>query len=38
MLDEGIDLIRELWAGRSSYHGAHYDYECVRDDLAQVGG
>jgi alkanesulfonate monooxygenase SsuD/methylene tetrahydromethanopterin reductase-like flavin-dependent oxidoreductase (luciferase family) len=37
MLDEGIDLIRELWAGRSSYHGAHYDYECARDDLAQVG-
>jgi alkanesulfonate monooxygenase SsuD/methylene tetrahydromethanopterin reductase-like flavin-dependent oxidoreductase (luciferase family) len=37
MMDEGIDLIRELWAGRSSYHGKHYDYECARDDLAQVG-
>ena len=37
MMDEGIDLIRELWAGRSSYHGEHYDYECARDDLAQVG-
>jgi alkanesulfonate monooxygenase SsuD/methylene tetrahydromethanopterin reductase-like flavin-dependent oxidoreductase (luciferase family) len=23
-LDEGIDLIRELWAGRNSYHGKHY--------------
>src|ERR1700741_3594432 len=32
MMDEGIDLIRELWAGRSSYHGRHYDYECSRDD------
>jgi alkanesulfonate monooxygenase SsuD/methylene tetrahydromethanopterin reductase-like flavin-dependent oxidoreductase (luciferase family) len=37
MMDEGIDLIRELWAGRSSYHGRHYDYECSRDDLAEVG-
>jgi len=37
MMDEGIDLIRELWAGRSSYHGEHYSYECARDDLAQVG-
>ena len=37
MMDEGIDLIRELWAGRSSYHGEHYNYECARDDLAQVG-
>jgi alkanesulfonate monooxygenase SsuD/methylene tetrahydromethanopterin reductase-like flavin-dependent oxidoreductase (luciferase family) len=37
MLDEGIDLIRELWAGRSSYHGRHYDYETDRDDLAAVG-
>jgi alkanesulfonate monooxygenase SsuD/methylene tetrahydromethanopterin reductase-like flavin-dependent oxidoreductase (luciferase family) len=36
MLDEGIDLIRELWAGRSQYHGVHYDYECPRDDLAEV--
>ena len=37
MMDEGIDLIRELWAGRSSYHGEHYSYECARDDLAEVG-
>jgi alkanesulfonate monooxygenase SsuD/methylene tetrahydromethanopterin reductase-like flavin-dependent oxidoreductase (luciferase family) len=37
MMDEGIDLIRELWAGRSSYHGKHYEYECPREDLAQVG-
>ena len=37
MMDEGIDLIRELWAGGLSYHGRHYDYECARDDLTQVG-
>jgi alkanesulfonate monooxygenase SsuD/methylene tetrahydromethanopterin reductase-like flavin-dependent oxidoreductase (luciferase family) len=37
MLDEGIDLIRELWAEHSQYHGVHYDYECARDDLAEVG-
>jgi alkanesulfonate monooxygenase SsuD/methylene tetrahydromethanopterin reductase-like flavin-dependent oxidoreductase (luciferase family) len=36
-LDEGIDLIRGLWDGRMSYHGRHYDYECPRDDLVQVG-
>ncbi|GAA0935071.1 LLM class flavin-dependent oxidoreductase [Kribbella koreensis] len=38
MLDEGIDLIRELWAGRSSYHGVHYDYESDREDVTQAGG
>lgn len=37
MLDEGIDLIRELWRGGSSYRGRHYDYHCERDDLSQVG-
>lgn len=37
MMDDGIDLVRALWAGRTSYHGPHYDYECERDDLAQVG-
>jgi alkanesulfonate monooxygenase SsuD/methylene tetrahydromethanopterin reductase-like flavin-dependent oxidoreductase (luciferase family) len=36
-LDEGIDLIRTLWAGGSSYEGRHYRYECDRDDLARVG-
>jgi alkanesulfonate monooxygenase SsuD/methylene tetrahydromethanopterin reductase-like flavin-dependent oxidoreductase (luciferase family) len=36
-LDEGINLIRGLWAGQPSYHGRHYDYECARDDLVQVG-
>jgi alkanesulfonate monooxygenase SsuD/methylene tetrahydromethanopterin reductase-like flavin-dependent oxidoreductase (luciferase family) len=37
LLDEGIDLIRELWAGRSHYQGQHYRYQCDRDDLATVG-
>ncbi len=37
LLDEGIDLIRELWAGQTSYHGRHYTYQCERDDLARVG-
>jgi alkanesulfonate monooxygenase SsuD/methylene tetrahydromethanopterin reductase-like flavin-dependent oxidoreductase (luciferase family) len=36
-LDEGIDLIRTLWEGRTSYHGRHYHYECDRTDLAEVG-
>lgn len=25
-LDEGIDLMRALWSGASTYHGTHYDY------------
>jgi alkanesulfonate monooxygenase SsuD/methylene tetrahydromethanopterin reductase-like flavin-dependent oxidoreductase (luciferase family) len=37
MMDEGIDLIRDLWAGGRSYHGRHYDYENGDDDLARVG-
>ncbi len=32
-LDDGIDLMRTLWAGSTSYHGPHYDYETGRDDL-----
>ena len=36
-LDDGIDLIRVLWSGGSSYHGRYYDYECEQDDLVQVG-
>src|SRR5215470_19335185 len=35
-LDEGIDLIRELWAGRNDYHGGHYDYHTGRIDLGRV--
>jgi len=37
LLDEGIDLIRALWAGQSSFHGRHYDYSCEQDDLMRVG-
>ncbi len=36
-LDEGIDLIRALWEGGTSYHGRHYLYQCDRTDLAEVG-
>jgi alkanesulfonate monooxygenase SsuD/methylene tetrahydromethanopterin reductase-like flavin-dependent oxidoreductase (luciferase family) len=36
MLDEGIDLIHQLWARGQSFHGEHYDYECERDDLVQA--
>jgi hypothetical protein len=32
-LDDGIDLMRALWAGSTSYHGPYYDYETGRDDL-----
>jgi alkanesulfonate monooxygenase SsuD/methylene tetrahydromethanopterin reductase-like flavin-dependent oxidoreductase (luciferase family) len=37
MMDEGIDLIRELWAGRQGFEGEHYRYSCERDDLMEVG-
>ena len=37
MMDEGIDLIRELWAGRQRYAGTYYRYDCDRDDLVRVG-
>src|SRR3954471_10181258 len=37
MMDDGIDLMRTLWAGGTSHHGPHYDYEVERDDLAEVG-
>jgi alkanesulfonate monooxygenase SsuD/methylene tetrahydromethanopterin reductase-like flavin-dependent oxidoreductase (luciferase family) len=35
-LDEGIDLVRALWAGQSSYEGRHYRYDSNRADLAEV--
>ena len=37
-LDEGIDLIRGLWEGHSSYHGKHYSYETGRMDLTRMAG
>jgi alkanesulfonate monooxygenase SsuD/methylene tetrahydromethanopterin reductase-like flavin-dependent oxidoreductase (luciferase family) len=36
MMDEGIDLIRTLWAGGSHYRGRHYEYAVDRTDLAEV--
>ncbi len=36
LMDEGIELIRTLWSGGRSYHGAHYHYETDRDDLGDV--
>ncbi|HVC04609.1 MAG TPA: LLM class flavin-dependent oxidoreductase [Candidatus Acidoferrales bacterium] len=35
-LDEGIDLIRTLWDGGSSFHGRHYHFESSRADLGEV--
>jgi hypothetical protein len=32
-LDEAIDLVRTLWAGGLSYHGAFYNFECEGDGL-----
>jgi alkanesulfonate monooxygenase SsuD/methylene tetrahydromethanopterin reductase-like flavin-dependent oxidoreductase (luciferase family) len=37
MLDKGIDLIRELWAGRQHFGGDHYTYACEREDLCRGG-
>src|SRR5262249_35208483 len=36
MLDEGIDLMRTLWAGGTEYHGEHYRYEGPRGDLMAI--
>jgi alkanesulfonate monooxygenase SsuD/methylene tetrahydromethanopterin reductase-like flavin-dependent oxidoreductase (luciferase family) len=36
LLDEGIDLIRTLWDGGTSYHGRHYDYQAGRLDLTSA--
>lgn len=37
LLDEGIDRVRHLFEGGTSFHGEHYDFESVRDDLTEVG-
>ena len=37
LLDEGIDLIRALWEGASTFHGRHYTYDSPeRADLTAV--
>jgi alkanesulfonate monooxygenase SsuD/methylene tetrahydromethanopterin reductase-like flavin-dependent oxidoreductase (luciferase family) len=35
-LDEGIDLIRVLWQGGTSYQGLHYRYQTGRTDLTSA--
>jgi alkanesulfonate monooxygenase SsuD/methylene tetrahydromethanopterin reductase-like flavin-dependent oxidoreductase (luciferase family) len=35
-LDEGIDLIRTLWDGQTSYTGQHYRYQTGRLDLTSA--
>ncbi len=37
LLDEGIDLLRELWQGRRSHHGAAYEFELTMEDQMVVG-
>jgi alkanesulfonate monooxygenase SsuD/methylene tetrahydromethanopterin reductase-like flavin-dependent oxidoreductase (luciferase family) len=36
-LDEGIDLIRALWDGQTSYQGQYYRYQTGRLDLTRAG-
>jgi alkanesulfonate monooxygenase SsuD/methylene tetrahydromethanopterin reductase-like flavin-dependent oxidoreductase (luciferase family) len=36
LLDEGIDLIRTLWDGGTTYHGQHYRYYSARLDLSRA--
>jgi hypothetical protein len=36
MMDEGIDLMRGLWAGSQEFHGRYYDYTCERSDLVEA--
>jgi alkanesulfonate monooxygenase SsuD/methylene tetrahydromethanopterin reductase-like flavin-dependent oxidoreductase (luciferase family) len=36
MMDEGIDLIRALWAGEPGFSGQHYEYAVDRNDLGEV--
>jgi Luciferase-like monooxygenase len=35
-LDEGIDLIRDIWAGQQSFHGKHYVYDGGQMDLGRM--
>lgn len=37
MLDEGIDIMRALWDGATHFSGTHYQYDCERPDLSEVG-
>jgi hypothetical protein len=35
-MDEGIDLIRTLWSGKTHFQGRYFSYACDRDDLTRV--
>src|SRR6266540_1362922 len=37
LMDDGIDLLRALWAGVGHYQGRHYRYTCAMDDQVSVG-
>ncbi|MEU4196833.1 LLM class flavin-dependent oxidoreductase [Kribbella sp. NPDC026611] len=36
MMDEGIDVIRSLWAGQQEFHGRHYSYACSHAGLFEA--
>ena len=37
LLDEGISILRSLWAGRGEHHGPAYEFTCELDDQLDVG-
>ena len=37
LLDEGIDVLQELWSGSQHHHGNAYQFECDLPDQLQVG-
>jgi alkanesulfonate monooxygenase SsuD/methylene tetrahydromethanopterin reductase-like flavin-dependent oxidoreductase (luciferase family) len=37
LMDDGINLLRALWAGIGYYEGPHYRYRCAMDDQVKVG-
>ena len=37
LLDEGIDLLRELWSRSQKHHGKAYRFECDLPDQLEVG-
>lgn len=38
LLDDGIDLMRSLWSGSTTFRGTHYRYDVATDDqIAHVG-
>jgi alkanesulfonate monooxygenase SsuD/methylene tetrahydromethanopterin reductase-like flavin-dependent oxidoreductase (luciferase family) len=37
LMDDGINLLRALWAGVGEYEGPRYRYTCAMDDQMKVG-